>query len=123
MRYGGEGVWQISRAPRRAGGLALQPLTLLLKGQLALGLNVLQCGCKVARKAACAILDEWSILWREMEHWDQKSEDPRCKAFRGGFGFWLLPSRAVSNYTTTTTLLHTSPSTVLRPLGMGYGPR
>lgn len=51
-------AWQMSRAPRRAGGLALQPLTLLLEGQLALGLNVLQRGCQVARKAACAILGE-----------------------------------------------------------------
>ena len=49
---------QISRVPRKADGLALQPLTLPLQGQLALGLNVLQCGCQVARKASCDILGE-----------------------------------------------------------------
>lgn len=42
--------------------MALQPLTLLLQGQLALGLNVLQCGCQVARKATGAILGEQGTL-------------------------------------------------------------
>lgn len=46
----------IQDPPGRAGRLAWQPLTLLLQGQLALGLNVLQRGRQVARKAACAIL-------------------------------------------------------------------
>lgn len=49
-------VADIQDPPGRAGRLAWQPLTLLLQGQLALGLNVLQRGRQVARKAACAIL-------------------------------------------------------------------
>lgn len=54
----------MSRAPGIASGLVRRPLTLLLQGQLALGLDVLQCGCQVARKAAGAVLGEQSALWR-----------------------------------------------------------
>ena len=52
----------MSRGPGTASGLARRPLTLLLQGQLALGLDVLQCGCQVARKAAGAVLGEQSAL-------------------------------------------------------------
>lgn len=41
-----------STAPLNCGSVELA-LTLLLQGQLAFGLDVLQCGCQVAWQAAC----------------------------------------------------------------------
>lgn len=74
-----------ARGPRRAGTLALQPLTLLLQGPLALGLNVLQRGCQVARKAASAILGEQSTLKGDGTLGPEAQKTPH-KAFVGGSG-------------------------------------
>lgn len=66
MRHAG-GWGQAPGAPRRAGGLAVRPLTLLLQGQLALGLDVLQRGGQVAGQAAGAVLGEDRALRRETD--------------------------------------------------------
>lgn len=120
------GAEQISRAPRRAGRLALQPLTLLLQGQLALGLNVLQRGCQVARKAACTILGEQSTLWREMEHWDLRLRRPHPQDIQGWL--WRLPSSqsrlpSSLHHPTTTTLLHKQPIRCPQTFGEGLRPK
>lgn len=49
---GKKGMPSGSTAPWSCGSVELA-LTLLLQGQLALGLDVLQCGCQVAWQAAC----------------------------------------------------------------------
>lgn len=117
-----ESAWQIPRAPRRAGELAGQPLTLLLQGQLALGLNVLQCGCQVARKAACAIVGEQHTLLGGAGVWNVET-DPSPLAPRLSWMALASPLRGSLLPPTATTLPHAQPTHCPQTFGEGLRPK
>ena len=112
------------QGPGAASGLARRPLTLLLQGQLALGLDVLQGGCQVAREAAGAVLGEQSALrgrkWGTGTRGSENTHHPQ--GFVGGCGpspVWPSPNPP----TTTTTLPHTQPTHCSQTLGEGLRPK